>query len=313
MYYSLGDDLWKQIIDGKDHKHGKDVYEQGLHGGDAEPGYMNGIISGSEKAIELLSANDLTIDIYMRIHKITCSHFQGVATNTSEQNTPGNFRTKDRCVVEYLDFKSFGSTQEERELMREFWYGGLLAKGIFNPDNGFINAQNPGKVPAVIDGMHASPFWKDRFGPNRDKAADIIGRTFNSVEELNKAAKPYGTSFTKIEAGAIGVTFDNNADLEKLVREHFEEFTRAIKSAITPKDKLSCIAKLFQGLEWIHPPADGTTRTDLLIMNVLLCKYGLNPAILYDPIFATVHTLDQWITHLEQGIHAWQTELKGKS
>lgn len=308
-YYGLGDNLWKQIIDGKDHQYGKDVYDQGLHRrSKAEQGYLKGVISGSEKAIELLSTNDLTIDIYKNIHKITCSHFNGAATGTSESDTPGNFRTSDRHVVAYLNIRSFGSTQEERELMSEFNYGAVIAREIFNPENQFVSAQNPGKVPAEIDRKCFRPTWEKSFGPNRDKAAEIIARTFNSVDALNKDAKPYGTTFYKIEEGEIMVSHSRDLDLEKSVSEHFEAFTSAIKSTTTAKEKLICIAKLFQGLEWLHPPADGTTRTDLLIMNVLLCKYGLNPVILYDPNFALVHTLDQWIPHLEQGIKAWQAE-----
>ena len=43
MYYGLGDNWWKQIINGKAHEYGKDVFDQGLHGGSVEPGFLNGI------------------------------------------------------------------------------------------------------------------------------------------------------------------------------------------------------------------------------------------------------------------------------
>ena len=48
-------------------------------------------------------------------------------------------------------------------------------------------------------------------------------------------------------------------------------------------------------------------------MNVLLCKHGLNPAILYDPAFALFHTLDQWIPYLEKGIEAWKARMQSKT
>lgn len=46
-YWSLGKDWWKQLIDGWAHKHGPLVFDMGLHGGFAEPGYLKGIEAAS--------------------------------------------------------------------------------------------------------------------------------------------------------------------------------------------------------------------------------------------------------------------------
>ncbi len=47
VFWSLGEDWWRQIIDGKHQKHGKLVFDQGLHGGKIEPGYLKGVEDGS--------------------------------------------------------------------------------------------------------------------------------------------------------------------------------------------------------------------------------------------------------------------------
>jgi Fic/DOC family len=57
-----------------------------------------------------------------------------------------------------------------------------------------------------------------------------------------------------------------------------------IQSAQTETEKLSAIARCCQTLEQIHPFEDGNARTfGILLVNRLLLKEGLNPAIIEDP------------------------------
>ena len=141
---------------------------------------------GAKKAIELLYSSDLTVDTYKNIHKVTCSHFNGDKTRTSEAGTPGNFRALGRSIREYLPVNSFGDTLEEREIMQNFFGGDIVAKEIADPANKFVSALEPGAVPEKIGKAWNTVFARN---PNRDKAVEIIAKTLKTVDQLNEEAK----------------------------------------------------------------------------------------------------------------------------
>ena len=71
------------------------------------------------------------------------------------------------------------------------------------------------------------------------------------------------------------------------------------------KEKLLAIADLFQKLEFLHPFQDGQGRTDVILLSKLLCEYGFNPAILYDPYVSSYVSLEDWYKYLELGMQEW--------
>ncbi len=65
---------------------------------------------------------------------------------------------------------------------------------------------------------------------------------------------------------------------------------------------IKLIARLYAELEWAHPWIDGQGRTDLIVLNGLLCREGMHPCILDEPYFSTGNDVEQWITYLKQGL-----------
>lgn len=98
IYWRLGPKKWKEGIDGKDHAHGPDVYDLGLHGKYSEPGFLAGIM----RAFQLLgSRSHRKIDaaFYLALHKAACEHFKGKETNTlMGQEKVGVFRDIDDLI-----------------------------------------------------------------------------------------------------------------------------------------------------------------------------------------------------------------------
>lgn len=82
VFCSLGDDFWKQIIDGEYHEFGSRVFDEGLHGGVREPGFLASLVQGCEFASEHLTER-LSIDFYKKLHQKLCAHFKGTATSTA--------------------------------------------------------------------------------------------------------------------------------------------------------------------------------------------------------------------------------------
>jgi hypothetical protein len=92
VYNKLGLDKWKECIDGMCHSYGKFVFDQGLHGGAIEPGYLKSM----ENLFEFLKENfgrRIDADFYLQMHKIACAHFNGAKTETLiDQKGIGQFR-----------------------------------------------------------------------------------------------------------------------------------------------------------------------------------------------------------------------------
>lgn len=66
VFYALGDRFWMQIIDGKYHKHGKMVFDEGLDLRDKKPGFFASLEKACQFASEHLT-EPLTIDFYKKL------------------------------------------------------------------------------------------------------------------------------------------------------------------------------------------------------------------------------------------------------
>ena len=84
------------------------------------------------------------------------------------------------------------------------------------------------------------------------------------------------------------------------------DFHIEIDQARTSDERLCAIAKLHQRLEWLHPVCDGTSRTNIALMNRHLTEYGFHPAILEFPHVSSCYGLRQWKQYLHKGLIAWE-------
>ncbi len=90
----------------------------------------------------------------------------------------------------------------------------------------------------------------------------------------------------------------------KFVTEFYDEIGRATNA----EEKLEAIAKLHQRLEWLHPVVDGTSRTNIAMMNKLLTEYGFHPAILDYPHRSSCYSRAQWKQYLQDGLLKWEQQ-----
>ena len=299
-FYGLGpDNLWKQLIDGQYHDLGPDVFDKGKHGRHIEPGFLRGVTEGAAYAVEALSSSDISVEIYKEIHKKACSHFNGTReSGTGASDSGGKFRYN-VYVQETYEAHLWGANKEEKEIMRNCSYVYQLGAHIMKDPDDLENL-------SAAYNKWSRPKW-EALDSNRDQVVSIMARTFKTAAALNIASKGHGINFQS-HPDAIVVRFEAVKDLEETVPSLFKEFNEKISATSNRDEKLKLIAQLYQTLEWKHPPSDGTTRTDYILLNALLCKYGFNPAILDDPAYATLHTLEDWIQNLEKGMEAWRVE-----
>lgn len=92
VYNKLGPDKWKECIDGCYHHLGAEVFDKGLNGKKAEPGFLPSMLKVfaylQERGIQKITA-----DFYLQVHRIAAGHFKGARNNTIVgQKKVGAFR-----------------------------------------------------------------------------------------------------------------------------------------------------------------------------------------------------------------------------
>src|SRR5579862_1463895 len=75
VFWSLGDDWWKQIIDGRLHQFGPLACDNDRPGRAGEVGYLKGIKEGSLYFTNCFD-QELSLQLYKDTHRKTCSHFK---------------------------------------------------------------------------------------------------------------------------------------------------------------------------------------------------------------------------------------------
>ncbi len=91
----LGPYFWKQVIDGRFHRYGKMVFDEGLHDGETEKGFFESLEKAHAFVQEHLG-KPLSTTFYKDLHKIACAHFKGKENNTlMNAEKTGYFRGPD--------------------------------------------------------------------------------------------------------------------------------------------------------------------------------------------------------------------------
>jgi hypothetical protein len=127
VYWTLGDKFWMQIMDGKYHKLGPHVFDEGKHKGSVEPGFFKSLKAGCEFASQHLTEPP-TVLFYKDLHKVLCSHFLGRENSTLvSHDQVGSFRNK-QFPIGSSKFSSFDLVGADRE---KLIYMHLFGDGIF--------------------------------------------------------------------------------------------------------------------------------------------------------------------------------------
>lgn len=379
-YWSLGENWWKQIIDGKAHKFGKMVFDQGLHKGHVEPGYLEGIEKASKYFVETFDKK-FGSEIYKKTHQLACSHFKVEPGNgiLCGQEEIGLFRTAEVTCVSKLDknrikiekiqlreiknqvnqlskaMEALANAQVDQDTLSFMKILGLAtpamdeiekkkielkeildsAKKLLSQLNESCSEDNP----AVV--LHNLKMKSSKIHAQilqiAEKTALKLNDHFKQIAKRLKLDTPFVTctvqsslncSRPKLEIkyfqaesaldfGKIAelLISEFNDELERLQRDIYQKIS--LNSPLELKQEyqkkvLALISNLYAELEWVHPWKDGQGRTDLISLNGLLCKEGLQPCILHDPYFSTFNPPMLWQQKLTDGLLKFE-EIRGHS
>jgi len=277
-YWRLGGSKWKEAIDGRYHHLGPDVFDRGTHQGTIEPGYLQGVLN-SFNFVNAHLGERITLDFYLDLHRVLCSHFRGEANGTlMGPEKVGVFRNSD----DYISWNIRGNFQLRNEALQEYYDFELELRRRFNLDTNevlgwlwyYTDPNNPD--PRIVNQWENVPFGK--FPPD-DALVTMRYRTMS------------------------------RAEVGRFMQFFIDDFYQEIERAQDDQDaKLTAIARFSKRVEWLHPTRDGSGRTDMAILNKVLTEHGFHPTFLAYPWFDITLPLAGWKAYLQEGLALWEQE-----
>ncbi len=331
VYCGLGKNWWKQLYDGKYHAFGPEVFDKGLHGNGAEPGFYESAFKAFEFAKQHLNEK-LSVEFYRNLHKEACTHFKGAENKTEiKAHDTGRFRaTSDKdvgCTIKlHLMLKVFDRKNDRERVIRDY----CILKNSYGDEI----------VKICADGttLKDKDTWAREFIITPSDAQEIETLIQNKIKAAQETLDEWANdsvmkdAIPKITLGddALRIQYRkpllNGFDFEEVVSHLFEAFNRSLSEVDkelvnTPPNeqekidrlvdkKLVLIDDLYQKLEWLHPYPDGQGRTDLLLFAKLLSENGFNPAIWDEPYMSSFSSREDCLAYLKEGMQKWEEERK---
>ncbi len=328
VYSGLDKNWWKQLYDGKYHHYGSEVFDKGLHGNGAEPGFYDSAFKAFEFAKRHLTKK-LSVQFYCNLHKKVCAHFKGKLNRTGiEAHDAGRFRSVDnrvRCTFELRAIlKIFDGQNDRKRIIREYCilrrhYGDAIVKicadGTTLKDKDIwsgeftITAADAQEIENLIQ----NKFYMAKKSLNEWRNDRIIK---NAIPDIALKRETFRIDYS--QPGRHRFSFDI------VIPQLFDAFNRTLaeineelintsadereKIDLLVERKLVLIENLFQNLEWLHPYPDGQGRTDLLLLAKLLSENGFTPAILDEPYMSSFSSREDWLAYLKEGMQNWEEE-----
>lgn len=275
-YFILGDEKWRESVDGADQKYGKWVYDKCLHKGNfgrTEPGFLKSVLAAQAYIGKELLGKKTTIASWLAVHKIVTRHFvsrRATGTDGTNKKIGGRVQTRRRDHI-----------------------GGMSGGPHLVCNQGRREIHN--LKPKVVRLRHF------RFGdaPRRTENGSSYYTLSQSTGEVSEySAQGYELHFLPMKRKRRIRYFNHMLD-----RMYYE--LRKAKSS--ESKKLAAIVRCHQMMQRLHICRDGTQRTSMLFLNKHLVEAGLPLTILHKPHFADIASLDEYIAEVRAGQAVWQS------
>ena len=271
---ALGPETWRMHVDWEDQDFGAQVYDEGLHGGREEPGYMENCLAMHEAAADALGA-PLDGEGYERLQNGALG-FRGawaVEYDLSPRQLTRHWSRADAGVLGEL------SPRHYRRIRHRHWEVAAFDYLYGDDLDGFI-ADNP----VIAEILMA------KYGADPPFDADLLDREFMRVEvSLIEGPKRPDT-------------------VKAMIDRRLADFD-AIMTAIDADDRdarLLEIARLHRWFEYLHPFRDGNTRLSIMVLNKVLVEQGFVPVVLAQRNDAPFNGDEAWRRYIVEGMERWR-------
>lgn len=310
-FWGLGDRFWMQFIDGKYHKFGSRVFDEGLHKQVKEPGYLGSLREGAKFASEYLG-DKLSLHFYKELHKRLCQHFRGRENFTLMSSGEAGLFGRG-CIRALFNIKGWSEEAiEHYDLVSSYKSKKYLE---------FLKTNDFQEYQKICDQHETSEEWIKKYESYyAEKTVQINEEIKKRFAEFHrKREEDLVTIHYRDMDQAIVLNYNcaEPEELDRIVQALFDNYHLKISAINSERDqspeisnrqKTEAIAELFQSLDWLHPFPDGQGRTDLVLLSKLLVEEGLNPPILDEPYMSSYSTLEEWVEYLIKGMEAWRKE-----
>jgi hypothetical protein len=155
-----------------------------------------------------------------------------------------------------------------------------------------------------------------QFNSDRNR---YVAEGMDKISAVRRAIEPFKVAESDAFNPESGYVFFTNLPWQKTTpKEKVNQILSAYKAetneAQTETEKLTAIARCCQNLNQAHPFADGNARTfGVLLVNRLLLKEGLGPAIMEDANRFDGYAVDELVDEIRKGQASFQSFIVGDS
>lgn len=277
----LGDQLWRQHIDWEDQEFGQNVYDEGLHGGDVELGYIESALQAHEFAGRMLGM-PLGIEEYEQLFFSGRRHVQkSIRYDTTPRNLWRLKALLEPDVHADMDPEHIRYIPHYHWEVMAFNYLREKYSDIFMKDNLLI-----------------ANYLYAKYGENIKITKKLLDKEFMRCQinffneyhtdvEIRHAINKKLAEFYK-NMGALG-------------------FDMQMGQVATGNEEAGLleIAKLTRWLEILHPFIGGNTRHNIILLNKLLIEAGFCPIILSNRNDAPYRSARGWMEQILTGMLRW--------
>ncbi len=157
-------------------------------------------------------------------------------------------------------------------------------------------------------------FRNKEYGVYRTYVADDTN-TDADWQEFRKFKPKLGTLQWKDETHKkriLHFTKFSEKEIKHMMDLMLKQFYDAVlKPDLSKEEKTLAICTLAKMLDWLHPPRDGTSRTDLVLLQKHLTEHIGHPAILQDTRCIKKMRLEHLVKEVTEGLSAWEEASNG--
>ncbi len=298
-------DIWKMVMDRKDHKYEKNSYDEGRNDvitfiSDSktqidfvpgEKGYLENMLNALNYMLNTLGQT-MSSNEYAKFHDFAVSGVENMYSNSLGFRTTGqgcfDISENEPCN---MSIEGFGEWKQKKS---SEWQSDKLTRIKSTNEKFTENGRqifNPGVQAFLWNDIEEASMWE--YITEENKIDKLISNRHNMRFIANVFDNP---------DDACQTVFDEYYKMMNILNNKGTFPGCKNEDASLEDKKLEIIARICQNLDQMHLFKDGNIRTiGFLLLNKFLIENGLSPTIMYDPNMIDLRSIQEIIEEIKKG------------